>query len=75
MSGHMVDTSGLLFGGGWMPWMETNPVLERRHFVHDYESGHWNMTEHWAPVALRYCTEQLVWSRSQAAFLRRYLWR
>ena len=28
-----------------MPWKETNPVLERRHFVQDYESGHWTMTE------------------------------
>jgi putative transposase len=28
-----------------MPWLETNPVLERHHFVHDLESGHWTMTE------------------------------
>jgi putative transposase len=28
-----------------MPWQETNPVLERRHFAHDLASGHWTMTE------------------------------
>jgi hypothetical protein len=28
-----------------MPWRETNPMLERHHFVHDYDSGHWTMTE------------------------------
>jgi len=28
-----------------MPWLETNPVLERHHFVQDLESGHWTMTE------------------------------
>ncbi len=28
-----------------MPWLETNPVLERQHFVHDLDSGHWTMTE------------------------------
>ena len=28
-----------------MPWQETNPMLERHHFVHDYDSGHWTMTE------------------------------
>ena len=28
-----------------MPWMETNPVLERRHFAHDFASGHWTMAE------------------------------
>ncbi len=33
-----------------MPWLETNPVLERRHFIQDYESGHWAMTE----LCLRY---------------------
>ncbi len=33
-----------------MPWLETNPVLERRHFIQDYESGHWTMTE----LCLRY---------------------
>jgi putative transposase len=33
-----------------MPWTETNPVLERRHFAHDFESGHWTMTE----LCLRY---------------------
>ena len=33
-----------------MPWLETNPVLERRHFIHDYISGHWTMTE----LCLRY---------------------
>jgi transposase InsO family protein len=33
-----------------MPWLETNPVLERRHFVHDFDSGHWTMTE----LCLRY---------------------
>ncbi len=33
-----------------MPWLETNPVMERRHFAHDFESGHWTMTE----LCLRY---------------------
>ena len=33
-----------------MPWLETDPVLERHHFVHDYHSGHWMMTE----LCLRY---------------------
>ena len=33
-----------------MPWLETNPVLERQHFVHDLDSGHWTMTE----LCLRY---------------------
>jgi len=33
-----------------MPWLETNPVLERRHFVHDAISGHWSMSE----LCLRY---------------------
>lgn len=28
-----------------MPWQETNPMLERHHFVLDYDSGHWTMTE------------------------------
>jgi transposase InsO family protein len=28
-----------------MPWKETDPVLERHHFVHDLVSGHWSMTE------------------------------
>jgi hypothetical protein len=28
-----------------MPWMETNPMLERHHFVQALKSGHWNMTE------------------------------
>jgi len=28
-----------------MPWLETNPVLERHHFVQDLKSGHWSMTE------------------------------
>jgi len=28
-----------------MPWLETNPVLERQHFVQDLDSGHWTMTE------------------------------
>src|SRR5688500_6640274 len=28
-----------------MPWLETDPVLERRHFVHDIDSGHWTMSE------------------------------
>ena len=28
-----------------MPWLETDPVLERRHFVHDLKSGHWTMSE------------------------------
>jgi hypothetical protein len=33
-----------------MPWQETNPVLERRHFIHDAQSGHWRMSE----LCLRY---------------------
>ncbi len=33
-----------------MPWLETNPMLERRHFIHDLNSGHWSMTE----LCLRY---------------------
>ena len=33
-----------------MPWLETNPVLERRHFIHDVRSGHWTMSE----LCLRY---------------------
>ena len=33
-----------------MPWQETNPVLERRHFVQDAQSGHWRMSE----LCLRY---------------------
>src|SRR4026208_2520835 len=33
-----------------MPWQETNPVLERRHFVQDARSGHWKMSE----LCLRY---------------------
>jgi transposase InsO family protein len=28
-----------------MPWQETNPVLERHHFVQDLDSGQWTMTE------------------------------
>ena len=28
-----------------MPWLETNPMLERRHFIQDFVSGHWTMTE------------------------------
>ena len=28
-----------------MPWMETNPMDQRRSFVRDYESGQWSMTE------------------------------
>lgn len=28
-----------------MAWAETNPVNERRRFIHDYESGQWSMTE------------------------------
>jgi putative transposase len=33
-----------------MPWLETNPVLERQRFVKDVESGHWTMSE----VCVRY---------------------
>ena len=33
-----------------MPWQETRPVLERRHFIHDAQSGHWRMSE----LCLRY---------------------
>jgi len=33
-----------------MPWQETNPVLERRHFIQDVRSGHWKMSE----LCLRY---------------------
>jgi putative transposase len=28
-----------------MPWLETNPMLERHHFVQDVASGHWTMTD------------------------------
>ena len=28
-----------------MPWQETDPVRERRHFAQDLESGLWSMTE------------------------------
>jgi len=28
-----------------MPWLETNAVKERHHFVQDLASGHWSMTE------------------------------
>jgi len=28
-----------------MPWLETNPVIERQRFVKDVESGHWTMSE------------------------------
>lgn len=28
-----------------MPWLETNPMRERHHFVQDLESGQWTMTE------------------------------
>ena len=28
-----------------MPWQETNPMLERHHFVQDLASGQWTMTE------------------------------
>jgi putative transposase len=28
-----------------MPWRETDPVLERRHFIQDLDSGQWTMTE------------------------------
>jgi len=33
-----------------MPWLETNPVLERQRFVKDVESGHWTMSE----ICVRY---------------------
>ncbi|MDA1095198.1 MAG: IS481 family transposase [Acidobacteria bacterium] len=33
-----------------MPWLETDPMLERRHFIHDFISSHWTMTE----LCLRY---------------------
>lgn len=36
--------------GSGMPWMETNAMLERHHFVQDLMSGHWTMTE----LCLRY---------------------
>ena len=38
-------TPDLGWEGRGMPWLETNPVLERHHFVQDLESGHWAMTE------------------------------
>src|SRR5215212_10764599 len=28
-----------------MPWMETSVGDERLHFIRDFESGHWSMTE------------------------------
>ena len=47
----MVDTFSNPFEEGKaMPWLETNPVMERQHFAHDFESGHWTMTE----LCLRY---------------------
>ena len=33
-----------------MPWQETDPMLERHHFVQDVASDHWTMTE----LCLRY---------------------
>lgn len=39
-----------------MPWQETNPVLERRHFVHDLMSGHWTMSE----LCLRYGVSRIT---------------
>src|SRR3990172_7405859 len=48
--GTWVTLAPTLTGGGWMPRLETNPVLERRHFIHDFDSGHWTMTE----LCLRY---------------------
>ncbi len=28
-----------------MPWLETNPMFERRHFTLDLATGLWSMTE------------------------------
>ena len=28
-----------------MPWQETDPMFERRHFFQDWASGQWSMTE------------------------------
>ena len=28
-----------------MPWQETDPMLERRHFIQDFKSGQWAMSE------------------------------
>jgi transposase InsO family protein len=39
-----------------MPWMETNPMLERHHFVQDAKSGHWSMTE----LCLRYGVSRIT---------------
>jgi transposase InsO family protein len=39
-----------------MPWLETNPVLERHHFVQDLKSGHWTMTE----LCLRYSISRVT---------------
>ena len=33
-----------------MPWLETHPMLESRHFIPDFSSEHWTMTE----LCLRY---------------------
>lgn len=53
----MVDTFPDPFGEGKeMPWLETNPVMERQHFVHDFESGQWTMTE----LCLRYGISRTV---------------
>ena len=39
-----------------MPWQETNPVLERRHFIHDAQSGHWRMSE----LCVRYSVSRVT---------------
>jgi transposase-like protein len=46
----MVNSAFFLWGGGTMPWRETDPMLERRRFIHDFMSGHWAMSE----LCLRY---------------------
>jgi hypothetical protein len=45
VSGDMANTSDPWVGGKWMSWLETDPVLERHHFVQDVVSGHWTMPE------------------------------
>ena len=39
-----------------MPWLETDPVLERHHFVQDFDSGHWTMSE----LCLRYGVSRIT---------------
>jgi transposase InsO family protein len=46
-----------------MPWLETNPVLERHHFVQDLESGHWTMSELCVRYGVSRVTGYKWWAR------------